>query len=112
MAEPYSAAPFLSTLPARGATLRRALTQWAEQISIHAPREGSDGDITGVNHHFVISIHAPREGSDGAAGSTTADTRISIHAPREGSDCRLGVVIHGGGISIHAPREGSDRHSP
>ena len=33
---------FQSTLPARGATLRVALFQLRHQISIHAPREGSD----------------------------------------------------------------------
>ena len=33
-------------------------------ISIHAPREGSDGWISGELTVTVISIHAPREGSD------------------------------------------------
>ena len=38
------------------------------QISIHAPREGSDtGDIP-LSILDSISIHAPREGSDPAAG--------------------------------------------
>ena len=35
------------------------------QISIHAPREGSDGKHTGAfDGGAKISIHAPREGSD------------------------------------------------
>ena len=34
---------FLSTLPARGATQVLALTAGIMVISIHAPREGSDG---------------------------------------------------------------------
>ena len=34
-------------------------------ISIHAPREGSDGELVGQRQiGLVISIHAPREGSD------------------------------------------------
>ena len=34
-----------------------------------------------------ISIHAPREGSDpGASNAKTIYIKISIHAPREGSD--------------------------
>ena len=33
-----------------------------------------------------ISIHAPREGSDGGAGGAAGEDGISIHAPREGSD--------------------------
>ena len=35
-------------------------------ISIHAPREGSDGLHHPHVHGSVISIHAPREGSDEA----------------------------------------------
>ena len=55
---------FQSTLPARGATLR---LQWLEDkldISIHAPREGSDFAAGGRPEKTLISIHAPREGSD------------------------------------------------
>ena len=33
-------------------------------ISIHAPREGSDLNFSGVSFLRQISIHAPREGSD------------------------------------------------
>ena len=33
-------------------------------ISIHAPREGSDGRGAEKKAYVVISIHAPREGSD------------------------------------------------
>ena len=61
-----------------------------EDISIHAPREGSDFQVRG---DFVdglgISIHAPREGSDLFAPSPGRYLEISIHAPREGSDGRV-----------------------
>ena len=103
-------------------------------ISIHAPREGSDPTITAPvvfpKEHFNprsprgerrrrckhypcryrISIHAPREGSD-AFFMLFLDKFIviSIHAPREGSDHRLFLLSLGLRISIHAPREGSDR---
>ena len=55
---------FLSTLPARGATLSRL--SWVKRctISIHAPREGSDWRSTWTRWRNPISIHAPREGSD------------------------------------------------
>ena len=34
-------------------------------ISIHAPREGGDGDTnTNIEENCYISIHAPREGGD------------------------------------------------
>ena len=78
---------FLSTLPARGATKVLGRTQkrhlhfyprsprgerqklpvlsseWI-QISIHAPREGSDKLLLDFDRQVFISIHAPREGSD------------------------------------------------
>ena len=55
-----------------------------------------------------ISIHAPREGSDNSVFGLDLPTRISIHAPREGSDDKDCILATYGGISIHAPREGSD----
>ena len=79
-------------------------------ISIHAPREGSDVSRSGqsrslryfyprsprgerrksfrsVRHVRVISIHAPREGSDHIVRKDAVLPKlISIHAPREGSD--------------------------
>ena len=56
---------FLSTLPARGATIRRTGGYVANDISIHAPREGSDRTTVRSRARLAgISIHAPREGSD------------------------------------------------
>ena len=55
-----------------------------------------------------ISIHAPRTGSD-ALDALTADlTDISIHAPRTGSDRVRDAPTRAVVISIHAPRTGSD----
>ena len=45
--------PFLSTLPARGATRTRWRMQYCFPISIHAPREGSDEDFF---HYFQAFI--------------------------------------------------------
>ena len=60
------------------------------QISIHAPRVGSDIDKSdSVFIVYPISIHAPRVGSD--THNFIADfeyVEISIHAPRVGSDAR------------------------
>ena len=125
--------PFLSTLPARGATACVWLISLDFVISIHAPREGSDGR-SGCLARLArrISIHAPREGSDLTAAESkhwksvflsTLPARgathprrhqrglcaISIHAPREGSDGHPRRHQRGlCAISIHAPREGSD----
>ena len=57
---------FQSTLPARGATRPFRRPRPNREISIHAPRTGSDcvgGDATDEEE---ISIHAPRTGSDWA----------------------------------------------
>ena len=55
---------FQSTLPGRGATAPDALGLSLLDISIHAPREGSDLRAASVGVERDISIHAPREGSD------------------------------------------------
>ena len=55
---------FQSTLPVRGATVDdRTLTK-ALEISIHAPRTGSDQAYYDALDAQEISIHAPRTGSD------------------------------------------------
>ena len=79
------------------------------QISIHAPRTGSDSAIESaidaakdfnprsphgerlalccdLRHNKKISIHAPRTGSDQEAFDAYKQQVISIHAPRTGSD--------------------------
>ena len=43
--------------------------------------------MTGSAEYWEISIHAPREGSDiSQVIQQSATDQISIHAPREGSD--------------------------
>ena len=101
-------------------------------ISIHAPRVGSDChrlQCTLAHRHFnprspcgerppslghspklcIISIHAPRVGSDfRPMFNRRLETIISIHAPRVGSDIPQLVCKASDFISIHAPRVGSD----
>ena len=101
------------------------------EISIHAPRTGSDDRFLRQGRVRTISIHAPRTGSDmrfppqnsrkcgfqstlPARGATVwqcvrrVDYCISIHAPRTGSDINGFDAETTGFISIHAPRTGSD----
>ena len=82
---------FLSTLPARGATAFTTAQAAFAQISIHAPREGSDFARPHPHPLGDISIHAPREGSDKRQEPAVLLAVISIHAPREGSDGRCRV---------------------
>jgi len=79
---------FQSTLPAWGATVLTVRVLLQNDISIHAPRMGSDLLWQrSTPYRLRISIHAPRMGSDqDALNSWKAVFDISIHAPRMGSD--------------------------
>ena len=93
----------------RGGTERRT----HEQISIHAPREGSDGgNQRAALYSMGISIHAPREGSDRHL-FRTARTRKKFQStlPARGATIIISELIKAVRISIHAPREGSDSSS-
>ena len=70
----------------------RGNRRWNTEISIHAPRGGSDHTQQAERRHIRISIHAPRGGSD--PEKMVCDFRIgaiSIHAPRGGSDSSVGI---------------------
>ncbi len=77
---------FQSTLPARGATMGALDMGLTEDISIHAPRTGSDEIPSASPSAATISIHAPRTGSDHPRWEFFQADNISIHAPRTGSD--------------------------
>ena len=80
-------AGFQSTLPARGAT--RPGFRGAEGVRHFNPRS-PHGERPGLqvpqHRRCNISIHAPRTGSDMFCGQPRGEVRISIHAPRTGSD--------------------------
>ena len=80
---------FQSTLPVWGATLFSGPGDSRPDISIHAPRVGSDFQNRGYCvRRSIISIHAPRVGSDLQPPGVVRRGAISIHAPRVGSDAR------------------------
>ena len=90
-AELAQAALFLSTLPAGGATYGPCCLRKAREISIHAPREGSDTgglSLIGVILSFLSTL--PARGATEKTMAAEPGTAISIHAPREGSDLRIG----------------------
>ena len=123
---------FQSTLPARGATLRETLAIEDPDISIHAPRTGSDRKVSnqdGLSPDFnprsphgerperqttmenlaIFQSTLPARGATHRGGQPHgANAPISIHAPRTGSDAVAHGWSHGRKISIHAPRTGSD----
>ena len=88
---------FLSTLPARGATdLAGGQVGRLAEISIHAPREGSD--LKSDEHRIAdleISIHAPREGSDACLrGASLLDSRFLSTLPARGATSRSLSTTH------------------
>ena len=123
---------FQSTLPVRGATQIWLSGNRKHDISIHAPRAGSDAALICKQlDQMGISIHAPRAGSD--LIFTKRQTEGEYFNPRSpcgerpnGTPFRRAVIIFQstlpvrgatlprGGllprrcISIHAPRAGSD----
>ena len=101
---------FQSTLPARGATFRRFRRVLPLGFQSTLPARGATGSCIELFDAREISIHAPRTGSDDAHRLHRLLDGISIHAPRTGSDqpsCRPRRSWHS--ISIHAPRTGSDK---
>ena len=80
---------FQSTLPGRGATGDGPQADGYHQISIHAPREGSDGANTArPSTRWNFNPRSPGGERRTVIRTTSAPLPISIHAPREGSDWR------------------------
>ena len=113
---------FQSTLPARGATDNIDDPDAPTNISIHAPRTGSDPAAHQPPEEAEISIHAPRTGSDASPEyRLVRETRYfnprSPHGERRAGKNRHEtgrlISIHAGvwyiPTSIHAPRTGSDQ---
>ena len=78
---------FQSTLPARGATNAGAVGDALNEISIHAPRTGSDGYIKERDKQAAqFQSTLPARGATASVQAGRQDQPISIHAPRTGSD--------------------------
>ena len=78
---------FQSTLPARGAT-RRVPRRFRRAAHFNPRSPHGERHLTVADNPQVsdISIHAPRTGSDMHSCFTLSALYISIHAPRTGSD--------------------------
>ena len=78
---------FQSTLPARGATISGTPYKQTSDISIHAPRTGSDVFAAPKNdRRSKFQSTLPARGATASLTHNTDKKRISIHAPRTGSD--------------------------
>ena len=91
---------------------REEAIKWLE-ISIHAPRVGSDARTVSVQKIQKISIHAPRVGSDpGLAVPGLAQNHFNPRSPCGERLRALPFRWPMPFISIHAPRVGSDFLQP
>ena len=81
----------------------------AHNISIHAPRRGSDIGLGGIEIDGIeFQSTLPAGGATRSQWLFEALPEISIHAPRRGSDQASKSRAQALNISIHAPRRGSD----
>ena len=64
----------------------QAAGQWMQEFQSTLPGWGATGDQETIGRLREISIHAPRMGSDLERADGRVPERISIHAPRMGSD--------------------------
>ena len=55
-------------------------------VSIHAPREGSDHSLAIASHSLLFQSTPPVRGATTTLPPTALTAQVSIHAPREGSD--------------------------
>ena len=99
------ASGFQSTLPARGATISGTPYKQTSDISIHAPRTGSDDSGTIYPHCRVpFQSTLPARGATCNLRATCVQLKISIHAPRTGSDfLTLMVVQHPADFNPRSP---------
>ena len=112
IAEPkkFEIRAFQSTLPVRGATFWKSLDVCSRIFQSTLPVRGATAILAVlVVHPLDISIHAPREGSDPSAPlMVSLASRFQSTLPVRGATCFLPVLQVPKRISIHAPREGSD----
>ena len=97
---------FQSTLPAWGATSSKPHPRLNKEISIHAPRVGSDIDVDAEGVlPFHISIHAPRVGSDeNIAMLFNAIKYFNPRSPRGERPCLFCSRCHARDFNPRSPR--------
>ena len=67
---------------------------YADGISIHAPREGSDPTSGAILYNLMqFQSTLPVRGATVSAPAYCFSISISIHAPREGSDVPVSLVF-------------------
>ena len=100
---------FQSTLPARGATAISLLNNVLSDISIHAPRTGSDQFHFMFNHIFkYFNPRSPHGERPMASSASRSSGLFQSTLPARGATYSYSLPAIPLSISIHAPRTGSD----
>jgi len=100
---------FQSTPPERGATSKEWFYRHSVQVSIHAPREGSD-QARKIKDKILAGFN-PRPPRGERLTSISLAASISMFQstpPERGATIILPLFNICAIVSIHAPREGSD----
>ena len=91
--QPCAGTTFLSTLPARGATMRQNPQYIDTSISIHAPREGSDGvQVLPISDDELFLSTLPARGATQEHISTSCSSRDFYPRSPRGERLRLRMV--------------------
>ena len=109
-AAPSSLLPFQSTLPARGATVKQAMVlAYSDEFQSTLPARGATHLPLLAPPAWNISIHAPRTGSDARQPGHSGGLRyFNPRSPHGERHCAPFMDMGKSVISIHAPRTGSD----
>ena len=100
---------FQSTLPARGATEYGGNADTAQDISIHAPRTGSDAGFTGgKKERLYFNPRSPHGERPRTARTCFCASNFNPRSPHGERPPRFLLRRTSLWISIHAPRTGSD----
>ena len=108
----WLASAFQSTLPARGATFLPSFYPFLLEFQSTLPARGATDTLLADADVEEISIHAPRTGSDAKRHLfPSCREPISIHAPRTGSDERPACTRKSGAYFNPRSPHGERRHS-
>ncbi len=106
-------APFQSTPPVRGATGGYIATEAERDVSIHAPRAGSDAAEQAARLAEIEFQSTPpvRGATRSAAASYSVSSRFQSTPPVRGATDGAAQAAQQYAVSIHAPRAGSDAYT-
>ena len=100
---------FQSTLPGRGATSMAGRPPVLSDVSIHAPRAGSDLPMLDKEYSlYSFNPRSPGGERQYLIAADVAEPRFQSTLPGRGATYIICPIVKNRPVSIHAPRAGSD----